>query len=81
MTSESSDNHDKRQEKENDNGDGIANMMPTLFSIIDRESEFPDYVRPRMRSRITKFTVYDSHKDNQSMDENNDDDGNANAKD
>ena len=78
MTSESSDNHDKRQEKENDNGDGIANMMPTLFSIIDRESEFPDYVRPRMRSRITKFTVYDSHKDNQSMDENNDDDANAN---
>lgn len=77
MTSKSSDNHDKRKEKENDNGDGIANMMPTLFSIIDRESEFPDYVRPRMRSRITKFTVHDLHKDNQSMDDDNDDDGNA----
>jgi hypothetical protein len=77
MTSESSYNHDKRQEKENDNGDGIANVMPKLFSIIDRESEFPDYVRPRMRSRITKFTVYDLHKDYQSMDD-DDDDGNAN---
>jgi hypothetical protein len=81
MTSDSSDNHDKRQEKENDNGDGIANMMPKLFSIIDRELEFPDYVRPRMRSRIAKFTVYDLHKDKQSMDDDDDEDSNSNDND